>query len=84
MELEKTSKGQMETNIDPCLQEDESTAGPIEELVDVQVDPNEPSRVIKIVKGLNKELGQQPRRICMDACRHDRDSPQDHVSSVKH
>ena len=45
MEVEKTSKGLMETNIDPHLQEDESTVGPVEELVDVQVDPNEPSRV---------------------------------------
>ena len=59
MKVEKTSKGPMKTNIDPHLQEDESTVGPIEELVDVQVDPNEPSRVIKIDKGLNKELAQQ-------------------------
>ena len=34
-EVEKTSKGPMETNSDPCLQEDESTAGPVKELVDV-------------------------------------------------
>ena len=47
----------METNINPRLQEDELT--PVEELVDVQVDPNEPSHVIKIGKGLNKELAQQ-------------------------
>ena len=46
----------METNIDPRLQEDESTTGPVEELVNIQVDPNKPSRVIKICKGLNKEL----------------------------
>ena len=45
----------METNIHPHLHEDESTTGPVEELVDVQVDPNEPSGVIK----LNKELAQQ-------------------------
>ena len=32
----------MERNIDPCLQEDESTAGSVKELVDVHVDPNEP------------------------------------------
>ena len=56
MEVKKTSKGLMETNIDPRLQEDESTTGPVEELVNIQVDPNEPSRVIKIGKGLNKEL----------------------------
>ena len=48
----------METNIDPHLQEDESITGSFEELVDVQVDPNKPSRVIKIGKGLNKELAQ--------------------------
>ena len=52
------SKGLMETNIDPHLQEDESTARPVEELVDIQMDPNEPSRVIKIDKGLNEELSQ--------------------------
>ena len=49
----------MEINIDPRLQEDESTARLVEELVDVQVDPNEPSRVIRIGKALSKELAQQ-------------------------
>ena len=49
----------METNIDPCLQEDESTTGPMEKLSEIQVDPNEPSRVVKIDKGLKKELVQQ-------------------------
>ena len=58
MEVEKTSKGSMETNIDPRLQEDESTAGLVEELVDVQVDPNKPSHIIKIGEGLSKELAQ--------------------------
>ena len=48
----------METSIDPRLQEDESTAGPMEELTEIQVDPNEPSRVVKIGKGLKKELSQ--------------------------
>ena len=52
------SKGPIETNTDPHLQEDESTAGPVEELFDVHVDPNKPSHVIKIGKGLNKELAQ--------------------------
>ena len=51
----------METNIDPCLQEEEPTTGPIEELSEVQVDPNEPNRVIKIGKGLKGELVQQLR-----------------------
>ena len=49
----------METNIDPRLQEDESIAGPMEELIEIQVDPNEPSRVVKIGNGLKKELAQQ-------------------------
>ena len=59
MELEKISRGLMEVNIDPCLQEDESTTGPIQELIDIQEDANEPSRVIKIGKGIKKELAQQ-------------------------
>ena len=56
MVVERTSKGLMEKNIDPGLEEDESTAGPVEELFDIQVDPNEPSRVITLGKWLNKEL----------------------------
>ena len=56
MEVEKTSRGPMETNIDPRLQKDESIAGLVEELVDVQVHPNEASRVIKISKRLSNEL----------------------------
>ena len=31
----------------------------MEELTEIQVDPNEPSRVVKIDKGLKKELAQQ-------------------------
>ena len=46
----------METNIDPHLQEDESTVEPVEELIKIQVEPNKPSRVVKISKGLKKEL----------------------------
>ena len=49
----------METKIDPCLQEDKLTTRSIEELIEVQVDPNEPSRVVKIDKGLQGELAQQ-------------------------
>ena len=49
----------METNIDPYLQEDESTTGPLEKLTKIQVDPNEPSRAVKIDKGLKNELAQQ-------------------------
>ena len=32
IEVEKTSKGPMKTNIGPLLQEDESTAGPVKEI----------------------------------------------------
>ena len=46
-------------NIDPYLQEDESTIGPTKELVEVQVDPNEPSRVVKIGKCLKSEQAEQ-------------------------
>ena len=48
MEVEKTSQWPMETNIDSRLEEDESTAWPMEELTEIQVDPNEPSRIVKI------------------------------------
>ena len=58
LEVEKISKGPMETNIDLHMQEEESTAGPIEELIEVQVDPDEPSRVVKIGKGLRSKLAQ--------------------------
>ena len=54
MEVEKISQGIIETNID--LQEDESTAGPVEKLTKIQVDPNESSHVVKIGKGLKNEL----------------------------
>ena len=59
MEVEKVSKGPMETNIDPRLQEEESTARPIDELVEIQIDPIEPSRVVKVGKGLSGELAQK-------------------------
>ena len=59
MEVEKTSTWLKETNIDLCLQKEESTAELIEELIEVQVDPSEPSRVVKISKGLQGELAQQ-------------------------
>ena len=59
LEVEKISKKPMKTSIDLHLQEEESTTEPIEELIEVQVDPNKPSRVIKINKGLNSELAQQ-------------------------
>ena len=49
----------METNIGLHLQEDESIIGLVKELVDILVKTNEPSCVIKIGKGLSKELAQQ-------------------------
>ena len=35
MEVEMVSRGPMDTNINPSLEEDESTAGPIEELTKI-------------------------------------------------
>ena len=49
----------MQINIDLCLQEGESTTGPIEKLTKIQVDPNELSHVVKIDKGLKKKLALQ-------------------------
>ena len=43
MEVKKGSKGPMKTNIDPHLQEEESTTKLIEELVEIHMDPKEPS-----------------------------------------
>ena len=54
LEEEKTNNGPMEKNIDPCLQEEESTAG----LIDIQVDPSEPSQLIRIGKELKSKLTQ--------------------------
>ena len=56
MEIKKASKEPMETNINPRLQEEESTARPIEELIEILMDPKEPSRVIKVSKCLNNKL----------------------------
>ena len=33
--VERKSRGPMETNIDPRLQEEESTAGPVKELIEI-------------------------------------------------
>ena len=59
MKVETISRGSMETNIDLHLQEDESTTGPVEDLTEIQMDSNKPSCVVKINKGLKKELAQQ-------------------------
>ena len=58
MEVERVSKGPIETNIDPHLHEEESTTRPIEELVEIQVDPKEPSRVFKVANSLSCKLGR--------------------------
>ena len=55
-EVEKIRRRPMETNINPSLQEDESIVGPMEELIENQVDPNEPNCIVKIGNGLQKEL----------------------------
>ena len=49
----------METNIDPCLQEEELTTGLIEEVMIFQVDPKELSKVVKIGKCLRNKLAEQ-------------------------
>ena len=49
----------METNIDPRLQEEELSVGPIEEIVEIHVDPKEPSRILKIGKCLSRELAEK-------------------------
>ena len=59
MEVEKVSKGPIETNIDPRLQEEESITGPIEILVEISMGPTEPSRVIKVGKGLSDKLAKK-------------------------
>ena len=51
--------GPIKMNIDPLLQEEDPTIGPIEELVEVQVDSKEPSRVVKVGKCLGRELMEQ-------------------------
>ena len=55
IEVEKASRGPIETNIELYLQEDESIVEPMEEPIEIQVDPNKPSHVVKIGKGLKGE-----------------------------
>ena len=59
MEVGRPSMGPMQTSIDSHLQEKELIVGPIEELVEVQVDLKEPSRVVKIGKCLSNKLAEQ-------------------------
>ena len=42
----------------PHLQEGESVTGPVEELIEIQVDSKEPNHVVKLSKRLKKELTQ--------------------------
>ena len=46
------SKGPLNDTIDPRAPDEEGTTGPIEDLVDLSVDHQEPSRVLKIGKNL--------------------------------
>ena len=59
IEVETLSVGPMEIDIDPRLQEDEPIARHVEGLIEMQVDPNELSWVIKIGKSLENELAKQ-------------------------
>ena len=47
-----SSEGPLDDTIDPRALDDEGTTGPIEDLVDLPVDHQEPSRVLKIGKNL--------------------------------
>ena len=47
------SKGPLNDTIDPRAPDEEGTTGPIEDLVDLSVDHQEPSRVLKIEKNLH-------------------------------
>ena len=59
MEVKKVCNGPMETNIDPHLQEEKSTDGSIEELVEIQMNPKEQSQVVKVGKCLSRDLTQK-------------------------
>ena len=50
------SKGPLDDTIDPRSPDEESTTGPIEDLVDLPVDDKEPSKVLKNRKNLLKEI----------------------------
>ena len=45
-------EGLLDNTIDPRTPDEEGTTGPIENLVDLPVDHQEPSRVLKIIKNL--------------------------------
>ena len=59
MKVGRPSIGPMETNVDPYLQEEKSTMGPVGELVEVQIDPKDPSKIVKICKCPSSELAEQ-------------------------
>ena len=92
MEVKKISRGPMETNIDPRLQEDESSAEPVEELTEIQLNPDKLSCVVKIGKRVKERTSiivcvipiTQPRHICMETCRHGGDPPRSYVSPIEH
>ena len=57
--VEKVSKDQRRQNIDSHLREEESTTGPIKELVEIQMYAKEPSQVVKVDKCFSNELVQK-------------------------
>ena len=50
------SEGSLDDTIDPRSPNEEATTGPIEELVDLPVDDNESSKVLKLRKNLSDAL----------------------------
>ena len=50
------SEGPLDDTIDPKSPDKEAITGPIEDLVDLPVDDNEPSKMLKLGKNLSDEL----------------------------
>ena len=50
------SKGPLDDTIDPRSPDEEATTGPIEDLVNLPVDDNESSKVLKLGKNLSNKL----------------------------
>ena len=50
------SEGPLDDTIDPRLPDKEATTGPIEDLFELLVDDNEPSKVLKLGQDLSDEL----------------------------
>ena len=50
------SEGPLDDTLDPRSSDEETTIGPIKDLVDLPVDNKEPSKVLKLGKYLSDEL----------------------------